>query len=180
MIYFLFAMFFVFFAFSACRIKKVDKHDRVLFPFCQLRRDIMRFLRDNMETVTQEEYRSLRTLLTMLDNTIYHYNRHKTRMFNLRKILKHMLGYQDAKKQVEKIVMPDNSAIKEFYTRFVRLLVQAFLAYTPWLRWEITLQLTGFVVRRFLHDRVDDFLTVAGQIRGDAQRLNVDGRLRPA
>ncbi len=180
MIYFLFACFCVFFAFSFRRIKKVDKHDHVLFPFCQLRRDIMRHLLDNLDTLTPEEYRPLRKLLDMLDTTIHNYNRHKTRMFNLRTILRQTARYRRAKKQAERIHIPDNSAIKEFYARFSILLVKAFLAYTPLIRWELALKIFAFVIGRLVRAKTDRLLKVAEQVREDARRLNASGRLQHA
>lgn len=170
----------VFFTFSFRRIKKVDKHDQVLFPFCQLRRDIMRHLLDNLDTLTPEEYRPLRKLLDMLDATIHNYNRHKTRMFNLRTILRQTTRYRRAKKQAERVDIPEDSPAVEFYFRFFHLLAKAFLAYTPLLRWELAWRLAWFFIGKSFRARINYLRKVAEQIREDARRLNVGGRLQPA
>lgn len=170
----------VFFAFSFRRIKKVDKHDQVLFPFCQLRRDIMRHLLDNLDTLTPEEYRPLRKLLDMLDATIHNYNRHKTRMFNLRTILRQTTHYRRTKKRAERVDIPEDSLAVEFYFRFFHLLAKAFLAYTPLIRWELALKIFAFIIGRFVRAKTDYLLKVAEQIREDARRLNADGRLQYA
>ena len=49
------------------RQKEMQKHDRVLFPFCQLRRDVMRFLYinviENTGSLSPAEYKFVRRLL---------------------------------------------------------------------------------------------------------------------
>ncbi|MGR3985377.1 MAG: hypothetical protein OD817_09070, partial [Gammaproteobacteria bacterium] len=83
-----FACFCAFFFYSWRNVTQAKKHDDVLFPFCQLRRDINRFLYENVldgaRAISREEYASVRGLLKVVDVTIRNYNRHKTAMFNLR------------------------------------------------------------------------------------------------
>jgi len=180
MIYFLFACFCVFFAFSFRQIKTAERHDGVLFPFFQLRRDIMDYLWDNMDTVTQEEYRPLRKLQDLLDIAVHNYNGHTMRMFNRREILKQTSDYRRIRKQAERVDLPDNAVIKEFYSRFSCLMIRAVLAYTPLIRWELSWWLTRFFIGKSLRARANYLRTVVEQIRKDARRLNDGGRLQHA
>lgn len=160
----------VFFTFSFRRIKKVDKHDQVLFPFCQLRRDIMRHLLDNLDTLTPEEYRPLRKLLTMLDNTIHNYNQHKTFLFNYRKIPGHIKKHQVARKKMEKNAPGSNPDTRKFYQRFIQCLAKAILAYTPLLRSELILRIVALAFLTGLRSgKEQEILDGARQVRYDAQ-----------
>lgn len=115
------------------RQKEMQEHDRVLFSFCQLRRDVTYFLSvnviENTDSLSLVEYESVRLLLNALDAVIHNYNQHKTSTLNLRKVAKYLNMYR----KVSKIALEtsDHSEIREFNERIHRLLDAAFLAYTP-------------------------------------------------
>ena len=115
------------------RQKGMQKHDRVLFPFCQLRRAVMRFLYMNViestGSLSSAEYESVRRLLNVLDAVIRNYNQHKTSMFNFRKVAKYLNMYRKVSKTA--LETSDYSEVREFNERIHRLLDAAFLAYTP-------------------------------------------------
>ena len=146
MIYFIFVCFSVFFVFSFVRIRRVGRHDHVLFPFCELRRDIMGFLYESVfekpGTLSREEYTSAHRLLDVVNETIHNYNQHKTPMFNLRKMVKHLSAYRKTTKVTLNI--PENPQIQAFHKCFVQLLATAFIAYTPLIRWELALRLLAY------------------------------------
>ena len=168
------------------RQKEMQKHDRVLFPFCQLRRDVMRFLHvnviENVHSLSSEEYRFIRQLLNLLDNTIHNYNRHKTSMFNVRKIAKHLRMYRKVSETALKV--PDHPEIRKFDERIHRLLVAAFLAYTPLIRWELALRLMVFAYRIGYHAgkqearrrEAEYVVESAEKVRNDARHYNVSLR----
>ena len=165
------------------RQKEMQKHDRVLFPFCQLRRDVMSFLyRNSMkdaDSLSPSEYRFIRQLSTVLDATIHNYNQHKTSMFNLRKIAKHLKTYRKASETELKV--PDHPEIQEFHERIHRLLVVAFLAYTPLIRWELAVRLivlsgrVGYHVgkQEALRREAEYIAESAEKVRKDARHYNV-------
>ena len=132
-------------------LRRVNKHDRVLFPLCQLRRDVLSFLYTNtftrQSTLSPAEYDSLIKLSNMLDSAIHNYNEHKTVMFNLRKLMSHLKKYRHTMKQTKLPELPDNPEIQAFHARFVQCLAQAFIAYTPLIRSEIVLQVTILACR---------------------------------
>ena len=165
------------------RQKEMQKHDRVLFPFCQLRRDVMRFMYmnviENTGSLSPAEYKSVRQLLNVLDGTIHNYNQHKTLMFNVRKIAKHLKMYRKVSKTV--LEVPDHPEIREFHERIRRLLVAAFLAYTPLIRWELALRLIVFAYRMGKQDEArrreaEDVVRSAEKVRDDARHYNVSLR----
>lgn len=143
MIYLVFACFCVFFVVSCMQIRREGKHDDVLFPFCQLRRDVMKYRYEAIigDTLSREEIESLRRLSRALDGTIRNYKQHKTVMFNIRKVARYIKQYRHAVKQIKPVDVTNNAKIQEFHTRFGHLLAKAFIAYTPLIRWELALRL---------------------------------------
>ena len=118
------------------RQKEMQKHDRVLLPFCQLRRDIIRFLYmnviENTNSFSLAEYKSVRRLLNMLDAIIHDYNQHKTSVSDVRKLVKNFKMYQKiSKTALETSSYPE---VQEFNECIHRLLGTALLAYTPLIR----------------------------------------------
>ena len=163
------------------RQKEMQKHDRVLFPFCQLRRDVMSFLYRNTmkDKLSPSEYVFIRQLLHVLDATIHNYNQHKTSMFNLRKIAKHLETYRKASETALKV--PDHPEVREFHQRIHRLLVIAFLAYTPLIRWELAVRLIVLAGRigyragkqEALRREAEYIAESAEKVRKDARHYNV-------
>ena len=165
------------------RQKEMQKHDRVLFTFCQLRRDVMRFLYinviENTGSLSPAKYKFVRQLLNGLDATIHDYNQHKTLMFNVRKIAKHLKMYRKVSKVV--LEVPDHPEIREFHERIRWLLVAAFLAYTPLIRWELALRLIVFAYRMGKQDGIrrreaEYVVKSAEKVRDDARHYNVSLR----
>ncbi len=162
----------VFAAFFWLQIRKAAKHDRVLFPFCQLRRDIMCFLREHMpdqpNALSREEYDSVLRLLDVVSDVIHHYNRHKTVMFNFRRVIKFSMKYRDTLEQAKPIEMTGNAKIQEFHHRFVGLLAKAFIAYTPLIRWEMVLRFIAYIYRARKE--------AAERVVNDARQARIDAR----
>ena len=165
------------------RQKEMQKHDRVLFPFCQLRRKIMCFLYINViedtNSLSPAEYRFVRRLLNVLDAAIHDYNQHKTLMFNMRKIAKHLKMYRKMSKAA--LETPDHPEIREFHERIHRLQIAAFLAYTPLIRWELALRLIVFAYRMGKQDGIrrreaEYVVKSAEKVRDDARHYNVSLR----
>ncbi len=183
MIYFLFACFCVFFMFSRVGIRRVAKHDGVLFPLCQLRRDLINFLHENVfekpEALSKEEYASMRRLPDAVNATIHNYNEHKTLRFNMRKVARHLATYRTSRQATEIAPqVPDNPAIRRFHEHFGRLLVAAVLAYTPLIRWELALRLIALACRIGKQEEerrraAEYVIKNAEKVRDDARRYNL-------
>ena len=56
------------------KFNKLKKHDTVLYRFCQIRRNIMKLLRDNYLDLTVDSYKTLRNLLRNINLAIHDYN----------------------------------------------------------------------------------------------------------
>lgn len=171
----------LFFAFVAlgiyCRIWlwRIARYDRMLFPFCQLRRDMMRFLREHMpnesNALTRKEYESTLRLLEVLSTIIHNYSQHKTTLFNLRKVAKLLRKYRDVMKKIEPIQTTENKQIQIFHNRFAVCSAKAFLAYTPLIRSEVVLRICVFMYRAASEKVRKSIISGAEQVRKD---LNID------
>lgn len=133
---------------SYINVKKHEKHDRVLFRFCQIRRDLMKDLRDRYDTtLSRQEWQAANFLLEILNGVIQHYHSHKTTMFNLRKvrlmIKSDLQRYQDTQQKIKARLseVPKNTKVYELYGDFSRASLQSFFTYTPFIRTEILLRL---------------------------------------
>ena len=131
---------------SRVSAKRVEKHDRVLFRFCQIRRDLMAELRARYDSISPQEFHAAEFLLESLDGVIRHYHRHKTTTFNLRKmrrmIEEDLSQYRAAMRAAEEhLSAAPPGKIAELYADFARAGAEAFIAYTPFIRTEFILRL---------------------------------------
>lgn len=181
MIYLLFVCCLAIYIYAAYRLNKVKKHDQVLFPLCQLRRDIMSFLYENTfakpGALSSEEIAYVRQLLGGLDNAIHNYNQHKMLMFDLRKMAKTLKQYRHTLQQADALKLPSNPEIQNFHAHFELCLVKAFLAYTPLIRSESVLQLVAHAYRASkkanVYDDTQYVVSNADMVREDARRYGV-------
>ncbi len=154
-----------------------SKHDNVLFPFCQLRRDVMKFRFDEIMQpsmkLSRDERESLRRLSSALDNVIHNYSRHKKMMFNIRTVIAQLRKHQSALKKIEPLKLTDNKDIRNFYVRFGYCSAKAFLAYTPLILWEFVLRLLVRVAPIIWHiskSRAEQLSQDMISVRQDKQR----------
>ena len=134
---------------------------------------------ENTNSLSPAEYKFVRRLLNVLDATIHDYNKHKTLIFNVRKIAKHLKMYRRMSKAA--LETPDHPEIREFHERIHRLQIAAFLAYTPLIRWELALRLIVFAYRMGKQDGIrrreaEYVVKSAEKVRGDARHYNVSLR----
>lgn len=176
----LFLMFIALALYCWLSLRRVSKHDRVLFPLCQLRRDLMRFLRvnatANKNALSTAEYDSIARLSDTLDLAIHDYNKHKTMMFNLRNLMKLIKAHKKTLKKAKPIDLTDNPEIQTFHSRFIRCLAEAFIAYTPLIRSELVLRMFMWTSRAVSKRVRQEALAVGKQVRAAVRSENtVDG-----
>ncbi len=175
MIYILFVCFLIFSFFDWMYLKKVSRHDGVLFPFCQLRRDIMSFLYENVfqnpGALSREEYAAVRRLSDTLNGTIRNYNQHKTWTFNMRKMPEHLEAYRQAADTTSNI--PNHPIIQEFHERFRRLLVKAFIAYTPLFVLHLVARAYRLGKKAGARRAIENAVANADKVRNDARRYGL-------
>lgn len=121
----------------------VRKHDLVLYRFCQIRRDLMRYLRQNGYEMNGGDYAAARQLLVALNHIIHDYNLHKSALFNGRQFFRFLHEYDNSSQKVE-VVKTDNVKIASLRSEASAALTKAFFVYTPLFKHEIFLKLSIF------------------------------------
>jgi hypothetical protein len=131
----------------ARRLLLLKKHDEVLYRFCEQRRRAMAILRRDNSNMTGNDYTSLRDLVCLLNTAIHKYNEHKRVIFNLRKFRAYFQDFRNSLNEMQSIRPTPNPEVVELYDLFNKSLVQAFCAYTPFLRSELVLVFMIYILR---------------------------------
>lgn len=121
-------------------LRKQKKHDINLYMFCQLRRECVEYLCDNSDSMSRNDYISLRKLLFVINVTIKYYKEHKTIMFNYRLFSLALKQTKNTYIDSERITI-SNPDIKVFHDELQASIIRAFIAYTPLLESQIIMSL---------------------------------------
>lgn len=146
------------------RLRALKKHDKVLYAFCQLRRDTMSLIREHNYDLCRQDYIALRDIEDGLSDTIHDYNMHKVYLFNFRKF---SAALRRLKPQMN---ITSGERLRPEITRLRRscgqVLILAFFTFTPFLKHEIAIKalrrtliaiatLSGAYLRAKLRRRVE-------------------------
>lgn len=119
-------------------LRRITKHDKVLFRFCQLRRDIMRLIDSEALQMSKADYRSLRTMLDATNVTIHEFNNFKITMFNFRWFISWLKKHKREASNMDKLATK-NAQINKLFDEYRIALVKAVLSYTPFIKSQITI-----------------------------------------
>ncbi len=115
-------------------IKRLQKHDNVLYDFCQLRRDVMTVMRRDNLQIDKENYMHLNDLLVVLNHNIHYYNEHKKTTFNIENYIKYLREIKKTSNKIEQKVKIVNGEIRQLYKNYGYVMFYAFFQYTPFIR----------------------------------------------
>ena len=126
-------------------LHRLRKHDTVLFQFCQNRREIMTSLRKETVELSPEAYSDVRHILDVTSDTIHYFNECKPHHFNLRRFIEYMVSQDVMTNEAdEEFADPE---IEKFYDRHIDALLNAFFAFTPFIKSEMILQMAVFLAQ---------------------------------
>ena len=123
------------------KIRRCLKHDTYLYQFCKLRRDVMQYLRNNHDIISNKEYKDIKYLLDVLNRTISLYSKYKTILFNFRIFVRLLSHTKDLSDDSRYIFESNNETIKNFSEELDCVIIKSFFAYTPFFRHEIFIKL---------------------------------------
>lgn len=126
-------------------LKQIEKHDRHLYQFCQLRREAMALLMDEYDSMDQQDLAALRQVIDALNSMIHHYRTHKTVLFDFRRFVKHVQTLQQFEQQ-QQSVHAESPQVQALMHRMAVEVCQAFLAYTPFLRHELIVRISVMLI----------------------------------
>lgn len=118
-------------------LRRLEKHDRVLYRFCEVRRKLMRLLRQSGTELSPEDYRVARALLDMLETNIHNYQETKKFLLNGRRFLKSLRTYSKSAVEVANLAMIRDPRVAEVRNELGRAVLLGILDYTPLLRSEL-------------------------------------------
>lgn len=157
------------------QLRIIKKHDRVLFNFCQVRRDAIGILREKNLNIPKKEYTALRHILEILNMTIHNYDEMKASFFNVRsRFFKSIKEFAKNREQIEQIDIPDNQDIVDIYNKFGCALLFAFFSYTPFIKSELCLKLAIFLLKaagQLFKKQVDIYIQTLIQIKNQSRKL---------
>jgi hypothetical protein len=127
-------------------LRRLKKHDQVLFGFCQTRRDVMALLREEDYNFRRPDYLALRNLVVFSSGMIHHFNDLKKSLFNARKFVEEVRRAKLIDKKIKRKAIKDER-IGALYHQFERAHIAAFFAFTPFFTSELVLRLLPLLVR---------------------------------
>lgn len=117
-------------------LRKITKHDNVLFPFCQIRRDIMSLINEEASQINKTDYKVLRTLLDATNMTIHEFNHFKITIFNLRWFIAWLKKYKKDVVSIDKL-STTHAQINKLKDKYRIAMFRAFGSYTPLIKSQI-------------------------------------------
>lgn len=115
-------------------IKRIERHDRVLFRFCHIRREAIALITESHVRFKRDDYIALRHLIEMLNMTINRYNECEIVIFNVRRLMRSLKASRYDFKGAEEIGETSDQSIKRLQNHYGQALIEAFLSYTPLIR----------------------------------------------
>ncbi len=128
-------------------LRRLKKHDEVLYAFCEIRREIMAILRRDLFEIQREKYVGLKHLLDATGNAIHYYNDNKATMFNYRRFAQWLRDSRASAETVQRLNLPNDPEILKIREHFGVAMVSAFCAYTPLFRSELLIRVSLLLLR---------------------------------
>lgn len=99
-------------------LQSINKHDKILYAFCQIRRDIIKLIREQNIDLSSLHYNELKKLLEIVNSVIHDFNDWKASIFNLRSLIR-TIKKNAQKIEVEKF--SDNDKVSDFQKKFIKI-----------------------------------------------------------
>jgi aminoglycoside N3'-acetyltransferase len=109
----------------------MERHDRVLFKLCALRREIMSLMREKAFDFPKEDYFALRELVRITNETIHNYNEFKNSEFSVSKCIEYGRSAKRIDKEIQELRV-ENEVIAKLYDRFAFTMFIGVLTFIPW------------------------------------------------
>jgi hypothetical protein len=119
----------------------VRKHDSVLYQYCQLRRNILGYLRTKGTRLSEPDYVLANQMLDYVGITIHDFHKLKEEVFNVRKARKLAKASWRVHTKRDIFAETSNKQLKNLQNQFRFLILISIFAYTPFLKSEVVLRL---------------------------------------
>lgn len=166
--------------FMIFKLHQIKKHDSVLFRFCQLRRDIMGYLRKDFDSITKSDHNEVRMLLRLLNSTIHDYDEHKKGLFKINKFIVQAKTVYKSVNEAKRKESKNNDVIKGFYKDYGKIMLIAYLTYTPFLKSKIIIAVLTAILEflaKYFNRYIKHHITFLEWLKGESNRLKLDSHL---
>ena len=130
-------------------LRRTSKHDKVLYGFCQLRRDIIKLIYDEHSQISKSDYKALRALLEATNVTIHEFRHFKVTMFNLRWFIDWVKKYKKNATQIDNL-STSHKTINKLKDKYAIAMIKAFFAYTPLIKSQFIVMLVLAILQFLL------------------------------
>lgn len=128
-------------------LHKMRVHDRVLFRFCRVRRELMALLRDDGYNLKRKDYEIARDMLDCVSMVIHDYKDCKQSLLNLRAFRRTIRQFRKEETDIKKVTRTDNAELNKIRKHMQFALWYGFMSYTPFLKHEFVLHVMLFVAK---------------------------------
>lgn len=163
------------------KLHALKKHDDVLFRFSQLRRDMMGYLRSKTTKIPRDDYIELRKLLDIVNSTIHNYDDHKQGLFRIDEFFKETRTVYKSVNKAKSKEIKNNAKVKGFYHEYGKIMLIAFLTYSPFLKSKIVIflliKLSSFLALatgRYFNKFFEQSISFLEWLKGESNRFNLD------
>ena len=154
-------------------IHSIHKHDLILYQFCQLRRNMNRFIEGNWESLTKTEYEQYIILQDHINATISNFREIKVKYFNVKKLHQIHEDAVESSELVEKLLRnSSNEALNRLLLEYKYCVVLGFFAYTPWLREKIIAQILLSIIGDKLDVKLEWYRKQSAWISDPSHKYN--------
>jgi len=129
----------------------IKNHDKVLFNYCQLRRDIMTKLRKDGLILNDNDFRVLTELTNYVDHIIHYYKLHKKHTFRLKNFLEFLKKSQNTVKKVNRLNNTNNEEVKTFIDKAGYYTIFGIVRHTPFFFSQVMLHILVFFSKILIH-----------------------------
>ncbi len=126
------------------KFNRMKNHDRILFEYCQLRRDIMSVLRRENFNLSKEDYSNYMEILDLLNSIIHYYNLHKQYTFRLKNLIRNLKEAKNKTNKIYKIKAKNNEDLERIRKQFIIITINAIIKNTPFFNSKIIFYLLKF------------------------------------
>src|ERR1700758_3289461 len=92
-------------------LQMLKKHDHVLYGFCDIRRDLMKYLREAGSDLSAKDYAFAMDIAGLLNHTVHNYRQHKERTFIFPVFASWMKDFQASVKELERLPKVENETL---------------------------------------------------------------------
>lgn len=161
------------------QLVKLNNQNNTLYRFCQLRRDIMSYLRKNRHDISEEEYREIERILKPLNKTIHYFHELKVQIFNFSNFKEILNQITKSTKDVENKKFKFET-VQKFQEEYSISYINAFAELIPFFKWRLSAHLLYLVASFLVLIGIDSLMLSYQWFKNKSVEYHIDNRFKLA